>query len=484
MINQTTTPMNSFESSPKVTEIQEIKPVFGDEILSLNSLAKHIKEISNSNEFPVDALPAPVREIVFATNEALNFPIDFISASLLHAASTAIGNTHLSKWKWKESCCLYMAIVGNPGTIKTHNLSFANAPIVERDRKYYSEYEQENERYKIENAAYAKDKKNLDAPPKKPELKKHVVSDCTIEALAKVLLNNPRGICSHNDELAGWVADMNKYSGGNGDIQKWLSIWSSQPIVVDRSSAPSIRIERPFVNVIGTIQPAVIDELAKDNKSRNGFLDRILFVKPKGLRRQGWNTNELDRSIVSSWFLIMAKLLDLDFAKDQDGKDIPNCLWFTKDAQETLLKWQQSNINEDSEFSSEIRDSISAKVEIYVLRFSLIIQLLKYACGEAVKDRIEKSSVESAIQIARYFKATALEITDYINSKSPIDRLPDNKQTIYRQLTKDFATTHIKAANESLTEGNKLSERALEYWLNDKTLFKKIKHGHYQKIYE
>lgn len=470
---------------PKNTKFN---PDFGNDILSLNGLDKHIKELVSSNEFPVEALPKPLQEIVKNLHEALNFPTAFTAAALLSAASTAIGHTHISVWKWPESGCLFMALVGNPGTNKTHPITFAYAPVVERDRLYYAQFKEENAAYDAANAAFLKDKKNQGDPPQKPILKKHLISDCTIEALAKVLQNNSRGICSHTDELAGWVGDFNKYSGGNGDIQKWLSMWSGQPIVVDRSSAPPIRIDAPFVNVIGTIQPGVIDDLARDNRNKNGFLDRILFVKPKGLKRHGWNTNELDYSVRSSWFLIMNKLLDLDFTLDQDGNEIPNKLWLTSEAKEVLLKWQYENVEEDAEFSSEIRDGVSAKIEIYVLRFALILQLIRYATGEGLKDRVEAPTVQNAILIAKYFKDTALEIADYLGSRCPIDRLPEIKRSIYGQLPKNFTTsqgkTILEAVNATYPESNRIGERALEYFLNEKNLFKRVSHGHYQKIFE
>ena len=48
----------------------------------------------NNNIFPFEVFPPPVQKIITATNESLNFPIDFIGTSMLYAVSVAIGNTY------------------------------------------------------------------------------------------------------------------------------------------------------------------------------------------------------------------------------------------------------------------------------------------------------------------------------------------------------------------------------------------------------
>jgi hypothetical protein len=46
-----------------------------------------------NNPFPVDVFPLPIQEIITATHQSLNYPVDFIGASLLFASATATGNT-------------------------------------------------------------------------------------------------------------------------------------------------------------------------------------------------------------------------------------------------------------------------------------------------------------------------------------------------------------------------------------------------------
>jgi len=74
------------------------------------------------SRFPVEVFPKAIQEIIIATKETLGFPVDFIGASILYAASVAIGNTCKVEIKggFQEGAVLYLAIVARPGTNKTH----------------------------------------------------------------------------------------------------------------------------------------------------------------------------------------------------------------------------------------------------------------------------------------------------------------------------------------------------------------------------
>ncbi|MGC8625428.1 MAG: DUF3987 domain-containing protein [Phycisphaerae bacterium] len=41
-------------------------------------------------------------------------------------------------------------------------------------------------------------------------------SDSTVEALASVLAENPRGVLLERDELQGWFASFDRYAKGSG----------------------------------------------------------------------------------------------------------------------------------------------------------------------------------------------------------------------------------------------------------------------------
>ena len=121
-----------------------LSPVF-DDLNNPDTIINHIEGLKQAtatekelkaNRFPVEVFPTRIQEIITATNESLNFPFDFIGASILYAVSVAIGNTYRVEVKkgWQENAVIYLALVGRPGTNKSHPLSFAIQPLIEQDK--------------------------------------------------------------------------------------------------------------------------------------------------------------------------------------------------------------------------------------------------------------------------------------------------------------------------------------------------------------
>lgn len=85
--------------------------------------------------FPISIFPSEIRNIIAEVHECQGFPIDYIASAMLVAIAVGIGNTHLAELKrgWQESTMLYVALVGRPGTNKSHPLSFAMKPFLDFD---------------------------------------------------------------------------------------------------------------------------------------------------------------------------------------------------------------------------------------------------------------------------------------------------------------------------------------------------------------
>lgn len=452
---------------------------FGKPSIDEEQIKKHIEELTEDlHTFPFHVFPQSVREIVRQTNQYLNYHSDFISAALLYAVSLAIGNTFRIKFKgtWEENGVVYMVLVGRPGTNKSHPITFAIAPIMEKDDEYFEQHVSDDKEFDEKMAAFSKG--DLSEKPSRKPLKKFIVIDCTPEAVASVHYNNPRGIGIYVDELAGFIKNFNRYNN-SGEQEFYLSNWSGKPIIIDRKTGKSVRVSKPFISIIGTIQNAILDELAKDNRSQNGFIDRILFVKPNNLKRHEWVTEDIDSKVKSQWKNILNKLIELQFDHDDENKEIPNYIRYTKEAETIIIEWQKNALAEDEAFNNETIDSISAKIETYIHRFALILQMLKWACGEGGKTAIDAETAKGAIKIAGYFKKQAIEVAEYINNKSPVDRLPEIKKVIYKNISTEFKT----ADGLKISERFDMPQRTFEYWLNDKTFFKKVRQGVYQKLF-
>ena len=168
-------------------------------------------------EFPINVLPPLLRNIVIETHKALNFPIAYISMSLLTAIATAIGDTCWLKVKtgWMERPLFYVALLGNPGSVKTHPMKFAMTPILDRDIQSRQKYSDELKEYRKRVKA--------GEDVQKPKCRQRIVQDVTMEGLCKILEDNTAGLCLWCDELANWVGSMDKYRKGGNDVGTWLS---------------------------------------------------------------------------------------------------------------------------------------------------------------------------------------------------------------------------------------------------------------------
>ena len=160
-------------------------------------------------ELPMDIYPPPLRQIIEDTHRDLNFPVNYIAASLLLAVSVAVGNSRVLKVRdgWRVKPILYMALVGSPGAVKTHPVSFALAPFRRSDDYTLGKYAAELEEYR---------RQVMTERGEKPKAKQFIVKDSTIEAVAKVLHSNSHGICVHSDELNGWLGSFDKYHRSGG----------------------------------------------------------------------------------------------------------------------------------------------------------------------------------------------------------------------------------------------------------------------------
>ncbi|MFW6275425.1 MAG: BT4734/BF3469 family protein, partial [bacterium] len=169
-------------------------------------------------EFPVDAFPEKVRNIILTLNEKQGFPVDFSAAAVLFACAVCSGNNYSLKIKngWSEKPILYIVIVGKRGTMKTHPVNWYLKPIHERDGEKHKQFERAEAIYK-ENMELPRDERES---IEQPILTQTLLSDYTIEAINEAHQNNPKGLGVHRDEVAGLVNDFNNYTGGRGSEQQ------------------------------------------------------------------------------------------------------------------------------------------------------------------------------------------------------------------------------------------------------------------------
>jgi len=465
----------------------KLNPSF-DDLTKPESFVNHFEELKvkirkeremKANHFPVEVFPLPVQQIIEATNESLNFPVDFIGSAMLYTASVAIGNTYWVEVKkgYLQNAVIYLALVGRPGTNKSHPLSFAIRPIIEQDKQAYRHYEEQRQEYETIVRLSIKEREQQGyEEPVKPVWLKYLVSDFTPEALTEVHKFNKRGIGVYVDELAGWYKNFNRYNKSS-EQEFWSSIWSGKPVNIDRKTGEPVFIPLPFISVVGTIQNSVLNDLAKENRHANGFIDRILFVIPENLQKTYWSETEIDPVNIKNWQSIIENLLNLSVQNDETLNPKPEILRFSPEAKQTLFKWQRDLTDLSNKPENEEISGIYSKMEMHAIRFALILEMMRFACDESNKQTVGIEAVQGAIKLVEYFRNTAVKVHRILSDAKPLHKLPTDKQSLYNALPDYFTTKEGVQIAENLG----IPERTFKYLLNDGDLFNKLKRGEYEK---
>ena len=411
-------------------------------------------------KFPIHIFPPLLRKIAVDTNRAYNFPISYISMSMLSAVATAIGDTCWLKVKteWKERPLLYVALLGNPGSVKSHPMKFAMKPILERDiqsRKLYSEQLKE----------YRKRLKAGEDPPK-PKCRQRIVQDVTMEGLCKILEDNSAGLSLWSDELANWLGSMDKYRKGGNDVGTWLSIFNAQPIFVDRKGVDDkITIARPFVNVIGSIQPKVFSKYFSGQLQHNGLLSRILVIFSDGLDKIPYDSYiDVPEELVEQWKNLIEAILNLTDGYYEFGEAVYT---LSEGAKSAFSTWSDRNTDAVNEEVDKTICEFFQKIKSYVYRFALILQILEEVVAHKGSDQIVHSNAMIyATVLGDYLMDNSRRVIELLDLSGDSAGIRKSFQIIYDNLPEKFTKAQANAIamnlNLSLSTVDKFCKTLLQ----------------------
>lgn len=367
-------------------------------------------------EFPVAALPLPLQRYVLEVAESIRCPVDFPGCFVLAVASIGIGNSRkiALKKKWTESGRLYMAIVADPGSAKSPAMKAVCEPLYDWQREIHENFDYKLDEYRRLKEDYEAKKKAKDPtcpadPPRKPNYQHVWTSDATTEKLADMLKGSPRGMGMIQDEVTALVQGMNQYKqGGKGrDRQFYLSAWDGTPAKVDRKNDDGnpIVIHDPYLTVFGGIQPEMLGALKDEFGREDGFVHRFLFSFPATGLVDVWRDDHVSETAERAWKDCFKRLMTLDLHCDPDGRTRPYVMLMTEAARAAWKRWYDETNEEmvdlDPVFQRPMRKMIG-----YAARLTLIVQLLRWACGEAEDSKtIEEPAVLYGCLLADYFRA-------------------------------------------------------------------------------
>lgn len=389
--------------------------------------------------FPTDVFPPAVVDFIHTVARSLPCPEDFPGVAALAVASVAIGTSRKVRVKpgWSEFCNLFAAVVSPPGALKSPALDLIVRPVfsIEEDleaafEEVQAAYDDRLDEYKAKRSAYQKalaafykDGSPLtESMPEKPERPhcEHMYSDdATIEALAEMLRSSPRGLLNFHDELVSWVRGMNQYRSGKGtDRQFYLKAWQCAKVKVVRKSELDrpLRLKQPFISVLGSIQPTMLEELGDSRGREDGFLARMLFSWPHTNPAPDFDfSTDIPDQQAQQWESIIRYLRSLTW--DDPEKHRPVFLYLDSEAQAMFTSWHDKHREEvqHPDFPENLQATWS-KMKAYCIRFAGILHLLDLISGSTMDSEVICSGViERSVQLVDYFKDHTRRVFDRLN---------------------------------------------------------------------
>ena len=365
----------------------------------------HVDLDESVEKFPLNALCEPFRRLVEEGATAIQCPPEFIAVPLLVSAGAAAGASRSLRLKegWEELPAIFAAVIGRPGDAKSPAQEEATRYVYAQERKYRQHYEVQQIAFETERAVW--EKNPTGEKPRPPQMQRVAIADATVEAVAQLLYENPRGLLLCRDELTGWAQSLDAYRAGKGgDRQFFLSTWSGAPCSVDRKKQAPLFIDRPCLAVTGALQPDTVRSLLHQDKRDDGFVDRLLFAYPDAQTPQRWSEAIVGAATRERVAALFERLYNLPM-----GEEGPLPVEINGPAKEVWVEWYEEHQAQLSTIEESLR-GVWAKAPRQAARLILISHLTQFADGNGVAEHVDRLSVQRGVALVEYFKSHARRV--------------------------------------------------------------------------
>jgi len=387
------------------------------EPVELSAPEPMVQSVKSYQPFPADCLPHPLNKLITQGAESIRCDTSYLALPMLSALASSIGNSTSLQLKkgWSVPCILWTCIVGESGSSKTPAFRLAMNALRDLEREAHQRFI--NEMSNFNSVSNSKDA----AKEPEPTRNRFVVSDTTIEALAPILLDTPRGLLLARDELNGWFGSFDQYKSKKGaDSSHWLSMYNAESVTNDRKTGEpkyrSIYIPRASVSITGGIQPAILNRSLGNEHRESGLAARFLFSYPPRVQKR-WTEKEIDSEIADDYATVVGRLTELEPLLDRNGNPYPRPLQLSNDAHRRWTKYYNSHNEEHAKLTGELSAAWS-KLEEIPARLAIIIHCVRQVQGNktlANPDVVDDATMTAAIELTEWFKREARRVYAMIN---------------------------------------------------------------------
>ena len=409
--------------------------------------------------FDAEMLPEPLRGWIVDVSERMQIPPDFASCGAAVVAGSLIGRKvgiHPKRRDdWLVVPNLWGTVVGRPSLMKSPALAEVMKPLGRLIAESYDEYQEAMRAYEIgvmvaeatkaalkdelkkaaREAARSGDRSQLEEIARRshdtevleePVLRRYKTEDATVEKISEILLENPRGILVHRDELSGWLRNLEK-QGREGDRSFYLEAWNGTgSFDVDRIGRGSLHVPALCLSILGSIQPGPLStyvyQATQGEKGDDGLLQRFQVLvwpdpPPTWRNVDRWPDTEAKNRA----YEVFKRLDGLDLedfgARGEDEEGIPT-VRFTEEAQEVFDRWRD-------ELESRLRteelppalESHLAKYRSLMPSLALIFQLIEFVDGSGEGGAVGPRPALQAAAWCEYLETHATRL--YSSAENP-----------------------------------------------------------------
>ena len=215
-------------------------------------------DCGSRGEYPIHALPTIIRDAVELQVRLNAVDPAAIAVPLLVSFLGVVGaSARVVVYEgWPEAFAAFALLIVPSGGMKSSTLGFCEEVLKQLELTFPMPLEEE-------------------------PAQRLVTTDPTVEAMVKIISENPRGLIVLRDEAAGFFRSMGQYkSVSSGDEAFWLSAIEGKRHCVDRKTAGSYDIPCLTASFIGGIQPGVYRSIMTGPFIESGMAARFWCVMP------------------------------------------------------------------------------------------------------------------------------------------------------------------------------------------------------------
>jgi hypothetical protein len=416
-------------------KIEEIAPVLTDKVVIENT------------EFPVDIFPEQMQFYIKECADKLQMNVDYMGCSLLWLISVCIGNSFDIEVKagWKEKATIWLSLVGQAGVGKTPSIDSIIFPLQKINNREIKKYIDEYKKYDEFNELSKKEQKDIygeNYEVSKPTKSQFIVNDITLEALVDMHQETDNSLGVFKDELAGWLKDMNKYRAGS-DLEFWLSTWSGKSVNVNRMSRAGSFVDKPFIPVLGGIQPSIFNNLITEETKENGFMDRLLLAYPH-VQAEYYIEKELDYDAIRWYSESITKFFNTmnKGVKRIEGDIVSNTVKMGAEAKTEWIRiFNKITDSQNNDDENQYLKSMYPKQKSYVPRFALLIHVFNgYFDDHQDALILSKESILKAERLSNYFVNNAKKVKIDSSETSDLKTIIGNEKNTFDKVKSIYAS--------------------------------------------